>query len=118
MIEADEEQQENGRLYSKDVLSLIFKYIVVYKKYLFLALFFVLIITAANLSVPYLFKTIIDRYVFKQGRIIYLLKVSTQKAYKLKIIYLSICLDRIMVLHQIANLDPSGCAGSIPARGV
>ena len=25
---------------------------------------------------------------------------------------------RIMVLHQIANLDPSGCAGSIPAQGV
>ena len=23
-----------------------------------------------------------------------------------------------MVLHQIANLDPSGCVGSIPARGV
>ncbi len=79
MIEVDEEQQENGRLYSKDVLSLIFKYIVVYKKYLLLALFFVLIITAANLWVPYLLKTIIDRYVFKQGRIIYLLKDTTQK---------------------------------------
>ncbi len=23
-----------------------------------------------------------------------------------------------MVLHEIANLDPSGCAGSIPAQGV
>ena len=29
-----------------------------------------------------------------------------------------LCPDRIMVLHQIANLDPSGCAGSIPAQGV
>ena len=29
-----------------------------------------------------------------------------------------LCPDRIMVLHEIANLDPSGCAGSIPAQGV
>ncbi len=31
-----------------------------------------------------------------------------------------VCLSpyRIVVLHQIANLDPSGCAGSIPAVGV
>ena len=65
---------------------------------------------------------------------------SNNKAYKFKIVYnliigrivginiplvqknefdqKQISPGRIMVLHQIANLDPSGCAGSIPAQGV
>ncbi|MCK5571076.1 MAG: hypothetical protein KAJ15_15245, partial [Spirochaetes bacterium] len=36
------------------------------------ALLFVLLITGANLSVPYLLKVIIDRYIFKQGHIVHL----------------------------------------------
>jgi len=72
MNDYDDDKRENEKLYSGDVLRLIFHYIVVYKKYLFASLFFVLFITGANLSVPYLLKTIIDRFIFKQGRIIQL----------------------------------------------
>ncbi|HEB32752.1 MAG TPA: ABC transporter ATP-binding protein [Spirochaetes bacterium] len=68
----DEESIGSERVYSGEVLKLIFSYVFVYKKYLFLSLFFVLFITGANLSVPYLFKIIIDRYIFKQGQIIHL----------------------------------------------
>ena len=68
-------QEDSGRdekLYSRDVLRLIFGYVFVYRKYLITALLFVLLITGANLSVPYLLKVIIDRYIFKQGHIVHL----------------------------------------------
>ena len=68
-------QEDSGRdekLYSRDVLRLIFGYVFVYRKYLITALLFVLLITGANLSVPYLLKVIIDRYIFKQGYIVHL----------------------------------------------
>ena len=68
----EEESLGTERVYSGEVLKLIFRYVFVYKKYLFLSLFFVLFITGANLSVPYLFKIIIDRYIFKQGQIVHL----------------------------------------------
>ena len=68
----DEESIGSERVYSGEVLKLIFRYVFVYKKYLFLSLFFVLFITGASLSVPYLFKIIIDRYIFKQGQIVHL----------------------------------------------
>ncbi len=65
-----EEGEKNGKLYSTEVLRLLFRYILVYKKYLIIALVFVVLITGSNLSVPLLLKTIVDRYVFKQGRIV------------------------------------------------
>jgi ATP-binding cassette subfamily B multidrug efflux pump len=68
----EEEPAGSERVYSGEVLKLIFKYVIVYKKYLFLSLIFVLFITGANLSVPYMFKIIIDRYIFKQGQIVHL----------------------------------------------
>jgi len=61
---------KNGKLYNRDVVRLLFKYIFTYRKYLIIALILVLFITGANLSVPLLFKTIVDRFVFTQGRII------------------------------------------------
>lgn len=67
-----EDSETDEKLYSRDVLRLIFGYVFVYRKYLFTALLFVLLITGANLSVPYLLKVIIDRYIFKQGRIVHL----------------------------------------------
>jgi ATP-binding cassette subfamily B multidrug efflux pump len=65
-----EEEKKNGRLYNRDVFNLIFRYLLAYKKYLFTALLLVLFITGANLAVPFLFKTIIDRFVFKQGKVL------------------------------------------------
>ena len=66
------EEDGGGKVYNRDVLKLIFRYTGVYKKQLFLALGLVFVITGANLSVPFLFRTIIDRFIFKQGRIVYL----------------------------------------------
>lgn len=74
-MQVDYYQEDSGRdekLYSRDVLRLIFGYVFVYRKYLITALLFVLLITGANLSVPYLLKVIIDRYIFKQGYIVHL----------------------------------------------
>jgi ATP-binding cassette subfamily B protein/subfamily B ATP-binding cassette protein MsbA len=65
-----EEDERSGKLYSRDVLRLLFRYILVYKKYLIISLVFVLFITGSNISVPFLFKVIVDRYIFKQGRIV------------------------------------------------
>ncbi|MGQ9616356.1 MAG: ABC transporter ATP-binding protein [Spirochaetota bacterium] len=65
-----EEDERSGKLYSREVLRLLFRYILVYKRYLIIALVFVLFITGSNISVPFLFKVIIDRYIFKQGRIV------------------------------------------------
>jgi ATP-binding cassette subfamily B protein/subfamily B ATP-binding cassette protein MsbA len=70
MNDYDQEEATNGKLYNREVLRLLFRYIVVYKKYLFFSLAFVLIITAANLLVPYVLKTIVDRYIFKTGRVL------------------------------------------------
>ncbi len=74
-------QEEKGdeKLYSREVLRLLFKYILRYRKYLFLSLFFVLFITGANLTVPYLLKLIIDRYIFKQGRTFFIDQFTPQK---------------------------------------
>lgn len=66
---AHEESEENGRLYNREVLQLLFRYIFRYRRYLVVSLLFVLLITGANLAVPLLFKTIIDRFIFKQGRV-------------------------------------------------
>jgi len=71
-----EEEDKNGKLYNRDVFSLVFRYIFAYKKYLFTALVFVLFITGANLAVPFFFKTIIDHFVFKQGKVVDLVKLS------------------------------------------
>ena len=65
-----EEPETNGRLYNRAVLRLLFTYIFRYRKYLVVSLLFVFIITGASLTVPFLFKTIVDRYIFKQGRIV------------------------------------------------
>ena len=68
MDEYDEQTTENGRLYNRDVLTLIFKYVFRYRKYLLSALFFVLLITGSNLLIPYILKSMVDRFIFKQGR--------------------------------------------------
>jgi ATP-binding cassette subfamily B multidrug efflux pump len=70
MNDYDQEDTTNGKLYNRDVLRLLFRYIFVYRKYLFFSLEFVLVITAANLLVPYVLKTIVDRYIFKTGRVL------------------------------------------------
>jgi len=65
-----EETEDNGRLYNRDVLRLLFSYILRYRKYLVISLLFVFLIAGASLTIPFLFKTIVDRYIFKQGRVV------------------------------------------------
>ena len=74
-----EDADAGGKLYSRDVLLLLFHYVFRYKKGFFLSFLLVLMIAGANLSVPYLLKTIVDRYVFKEGRIFYLEKYPYQE---------------------------------------
>jgi len=66
-INHQQENSEERKLYSREVLGLLFKYILLYKKYLFIALLFVIVVTGANLFVPYIYKNIIDRFIFKLG---------------------------------------------------
>jgi ABC-type multidrug transport system fused ATPase/permease subunit len=69
-MEYYEEESEGGRLYNREVLGLLFRYLFRYRKYLIIALAFVFLITGSNLAVPVLFRTIVDRFIFKQGRIV------------------------------------------------
>ena len=65
-----EETADNGKLYNRDVLRLLFSYILRYQRYLVMSLLFVFLIAGASLAVPFFFKTIIDRHIFKQGRVV------------------------------------------------
>lgn len=59
-----------AKLYSREVVKLLFRYVLSYKRYLALALLLVLLITGSSVAVPWLLKHIVDRYIFKQGRIL------------------------------------------------
>lgn len=65
-----EDNTDTSKLYNKDVTKLLFKYIFRYKKYLLIAILFVIIITSVTLAVPYLSKTVIDRFIIKKGYIV------------------------------------------------
>lgn len=65
-----EEENAEGIIFNRDVFGLLVKYISAYKGYLAVSLLFVVIITGATLSVPYISKIIIDRYIVKQGLIV------------------------------------------------
>lgn len=70
MEEYYEEQDTEGRLYNREVIRLLFQYIFHYKRELLLSLVFILFITGVGIAVPYILRTMIDRYIFKQGRIV------------------------------------------------
>jgi ATP-binding cassette subfamily B protein/subfamily B ATP-binding cassette protein MsbA len=65
-----EEEQIQQKLFNKDVLLLLMRYILNYKKYLLCALFFVAIITTTTLLIPTVSRIIIDQVIIKQGYII------------------------------------------------
>ncbi|MCX8059473.1 MAG: ABC transporter ATP-binding protein/permease [Spirochaetes bacterium] len=65
-----EEDKNEGKLYSKEVYSLLFKYIFKYKKYFILSILFVFIISGVTVVTPYISKIIVDRYISKTGKII------------------------------------------------
>lgn len=65
-----EEESSEGKIFNRDVVGLLAKYVGAYKKHLVVSLLFVVVITAATLSVPYISKIIIDRFIVKQGSII------------------------------------------------
>ena len=65
-----EEENDEAKIFNRDVLGLLVKYLSAYKKDLALSLLFVAVITGATLSVPYISKIIIDRFIVKQGSIV------------------------------------------------
>jgi ATP-binding cassette subfamily B multidrug efflux pump len=70
MDQFHEEETGGGKLYNKDIVRILLGYVLKYKRLLGFALFCVAIITAATLTVPYLSKIIIDRYIVKQGYVV------------------------------------------------
>jgi ATP-binding cassette, subfamily B, multidrug efflux pump len=62
-----EEEPAGGALINKDIMRILFGYVLHYKKQLCFSLFCVVVITGATLTIPYLAKTIFDRYITKQG---------------------------------------------------
>jgi ATP-binding cassette subfamily B multidrug efflux pump len=62
-----EEEPSGGALINKDILRILFGYVLRYKRQLFFSLFCVVVITGATLTIPYCAKTIFDRYIIKQG---------------------------------------------------
>ncbi|UCB45081.1 MAG: ABC transporter ATP-binding protein [Spirochaetota bacterium] len=65
-----EEEKENQKLFSREVLRLLFKYVFKYRNYMFIAVLLIGFITGASVSVPWILRIIIDRYIFKQGRVV------------------------------------------------
>ena len=76
-VNEDEDTHTYGKLFNRDVLRIILRYVLAYKKYLFIALIFVLLIAGSNLLVPFLLRTLIDRYISKQGQVIDLVGQGT-----------------------------------------
>jgi ABC-type multidrug transport system fused ATPase/permease subunit len=64
-----EEEPQNSALLNMDVVHLLFKYILKYKKHLAASFMFVLIITVTTLFVPYISRFIIDNFIVKQGTV-------------------------------------------------
>jgi ATP-binding cassette, subfamily B, multidrug efflux pump len=62
-----EEEPAGGALINKEILRILFGYVLHYKNQLIFSLCCVVIITGATLTVPYCAKTIFDRYIIKQG---------------------------------------------------
>jgi len=64
-----EDDAPDGKLFNREVLAMLLKYILVYKKYLIVSVGFVVVITASTLSVPAIARFVIDRLIVKQGTI-------------------------------------------------
>lgn len=74
-----ENDQLEEKLYDKKVSSFLLKYIMKYKKYVFISLFLIIIITSVSLIVPYISKVFLDRYVIKTGFLAYPEKLVEEK---------------------------------------
>jgi ATP-binding cassette subfamily B multidrug efflux pump len=62
-----EEERAGGALINKEIMRILFGYVLHYRKQLCFSLFCVVIITGATLTIPYCSKTIFDRFIIKQG---------------------------------------------------
>ena len=67
--EEDTNGQGSQKLYNREVLKLLLRYVLSYKRYLSSALLLVILITSSSVAVPWVLKIIIDRHIFKQGRV-------------------------------------------------
>lgn len=83
-MEYFENEQIEEKLYDKRVSSFLLKYIMKYKKYVFISLFLIVIITGVSLIVPYISKVFLDRYVIKNGFIAYPNKLVEEKIFNLE----------------------------------
>ncbi len=72
-----EEDNKNGKLYDRKVYSMLFKYVWKYKKYLFIALAVIILITGIRLINPAITRYVIDRYITKIGNIVNISNLST-----------------------------------------
>lgn len=64
------EENTPDSFFNKDVVKLLFKYILRYRSHLYLALLFVSVITTATLTVPFLSRIAIDRHIVKSGYLV------------------------------------------------
>ena len=65
-----EEDTSSAKLYNREIMRILFGYVMKYRSQLFFSLFCVVIITSATLAIPYIAKTIIDRHIVKQGYLV------------------------------------------------
>lgn len=79
-----ENEQVEEKLYDKKVSSFLLRYIMKYKKYVFISLFLIAIITGVSLIVPYISKVFLDRYVIKNGYIAYPNKLIEEQIFPLE----------------------------------
>lgn len=69
-----EEETIQQKLFNKEVIKLLFEYVLRYKHYLFYAFCFVLLTTATTLLVPLISSIVVDKYIVKTG---YIAEINT-----------------------------------------
>ena len=77
-----DEEHSGNRLFNREVLGLLLKYIFRYKRDLLIATSLVAVITSVTLSVPFIAGIIVDKAIVKQGYMLFKNKLQDDPAMK------------------------------------
>lgn len=115
------EDSNPDTLFNKEVIKLLFKYIYKYKNFLFLALFFVSVITTTTLLVPFIARIVIDKHIIKSGYIVINDKANAKNNYEFrKILSKSVYLndDSVFVFQNDLSIFSSSQIKELTYSGI
>lgn len=100
------EKETESKLYDKDLMGRLFKYLLPYKKQYLLSIFLLLVVALANTAVPYLLKYGIDNYIKPSEKLVDL-KDNPKISEEFRGQYKKYVIDRVgkKILIKSYNLD-------------